>query len=136
MSKVLNLLTLFCLLAFITGFSGGKKSNISGKWYYKSNGTYTTSQKDTRSLAHWYHFKKKSKILFSTCTDICGCMRTTYYGNWTWENDSTIAITYKRAKRFNNEMYRLPKIRQERISIKRINATTLQIESVIQTSKE
>lgn len=131
MYKLSYLIVLSCLFSFSKPATLGKQNvKITGKWYYKTHNTFTSVKKDIHAFARWYDFKNKSKVIFSTCTDICGCMRATYYGSWKWESDSTIAITYKQSKRFDGTSYPLKEIRVEKWIVKKIDSTTLKMERV------
>lgn len=113
-----NILFIILLLSFI-GY--GQKPNIQGKWYHATTGHYYRSV-DRKDIARSYEFKQGKKVEFSSCTDMCGCMRMTMAGTFKWENDSTILVTYTKRRRDRSTTF-LPmkEKRVERLVIKKVN---------------
>lgn len=73
------------------------KPSIMGKWYHSNQGKYYRSI-DRADIARYYEFKAGNKIIFSSCTDMCGCMRKEWIGHYKWENDSIMIVNYTHIK--------------------------------------
>tara|TARA_Y100000385_G_scaffold66288_1_gene65892 strand:+ start:435 stop:755 length:321 start_codon:yes stop_codon:yes gene_type:complete len=73
------------------------------------------------------HLKKNGKVEFSSCTDVCGCLRVTYSGTWRWKNKNVLLINYDKVKRDRRGATRMNESRKEKLKIKRIDKNTLEI---------
>lgn len=71
--------------------------NLSGTWYHAAAGKYyhDTERKD---ISRWYKFSG-NRVFFSTCTDMCGCMRVTKAGTYSWLDENTIEVVFTKSKR-------------------------------------
>lgn len=97
------------------------KPAVLGKWYSRGYGNYYKSV-DRADIARSYNFKSGSRIEFSSCTDMCGCMRETVAGKYEWENDSIISVKYTKSKYWRETTFHpLKEKRSERLLIKKIN---------------
>ena len=106
--------------------SNSEMTDIDGKWYYMPGGLYTNVQKNGSSN-RWYSFNNNT-ITYSTCTDMCGCMRHTLYGKYVWKNDSTIDVTYyKEDRQMAHASRKLKEPRKAQLKIVRIDAHTIEI---------
>ena len=100
--------TLVCLL-FVLTFSSfvspqQSKPGISGKWYHQTGGVYYKDV-DRKDISRWYEFKG-STIIFSSCTDWCGCMRETVKGKYKWIDNNTIEVTYTHSKYWQEKTFK------------------------------
>jgi len=104
----------FCLA--VSASRSVNRPNVLGKWYYQG-GTYYKDA-DRKDVARWYEFKGGSEVVFSSCTDHCGCLRMTTAGNYEWENDSIIAVSWTKEKYWRAETFEpLREVRQQRLKI-------------------
>lgn len=103
--------TFFILIIAVLSLSSWKSKSVSivGEWYRiydkstpDSVRVYSTTEES--SFKPKFTFKKNKKVIYSHCTDICGCMRHTYEGNWKRTNDSTYIIRYTKVNRGRGKM--------------------------------
>lgn len=86
---------IFCSFATVSNAVKKEQSRkLKGKWTHTVGGEYVKNFKRTGEYPRWYKFEGRKHISFSSCTDMCGCLRRTDFGTYAWENDSVIAITY------------------------------------------
>lgn len=120
--------------AFLVGFTSAQmaatsKLSISGRWYYQGGGYFKST--DRKDISRWYEFKSGNKISFSTCTDMCGCMRVTSYGTYKWENDSIMSVTYTKEKdEYGGGVRKLKQPTKVHLKIKKLREKGLSISRV------
>lgn len=106
-------------LSSFSSFSDKGNPNIYGKWY-ASTGTSFSKKSSREDIARWYKFQFPNQVTYSSCTDMCGCMRIYYSGVYAWENDSILAIEYDKFKEeFDQDNFKkLDKPKTERLLIR------------------
>ncbi|WP_027419536.1 hypothetical protein [Crocinitomix catalasitica] len=129
--KYCGVLLVLFVLASSTSKSSESKNEILliGKWYHQYGGIHTHA-KSNSPYPRWYVFKPNSRIEFSGCTDMCGCMRLTLKGKYNWVNDSTISVQYKRSKKHKGSFSKIKSVETNLIQIKRVNKNQLKITSL------
>lgn len=118
-------------MTLLMGFSSfniqqTSKPNINGMWYHVNGGKYYDDC-DRKDIARWYEFGIGGKVKYSSCTDMCGCMRATWSGTYVWESDSIIVVKFTKVKEDLVGSTDLEKAKIERLQITKIKGKGLQI---------
>ena len=119
---------LFGLLSFQNaGFQPDNQLQIEGKWYFNGENNYY-KEPNGFGQSRWYEFSSNTKLTYSTCTDMCGCMRKTYYGKFNWENDSVITVNYYKCKdEFSGDIVHFERLKTEQLGIIQIDTAHINI---------
>lgn len=119
--KLLHLLPICLLgLSFVSGLNVSHRQQtkkLKGKWIRTVGGEYVQNLKSPGAYPRWYEFQGNKRISFSSCTDMCGCIRRTDYGKYHWENDSVIAVTFTHFSKRSKHKMRMEEPKEELIQI-------------------